>query len=376
MAEYPSRRDPRLIVVAIVIAASVIFATIVIINLPPPSTERKLIVYTYDSFMVWGEDPDNIDDLILSPFETLHDVDVEIIRLQTDANGIVSRLVAESSNPVADVVIGLDNILILQEAARAVLEPYEAENLNLVNSSIVDALGSDHYLTPIDFGLVTLIYDNAAMNVTTHPQLENLTFSDLAIPSMASSLVTENPRQSSPGLAFLLSEIAMQEKLLGDDWEDWWTDVNPYIDVQPGWTEAINKFWDDEDITMMVSYGTDPAWSAYNYGEVPGTSVLPIWYQGHHYAWMQVEGMGLVKNGPNGNLGRLFIEYCLTQAVQDHIALNQWMFPVNENVVLDAAFDYALHPDDVFLLNSALSQSEIEANLTAWLDTWDTIRSS
>jgi thiamine transport system substrate-binding protein len=374
LAAYPSRRDPRIIVGAVVVTATLLLATILIIN-PPPPPGRKLVVYTYDSFMLWGPDNATIDDLIFGPFEAQYGVDVEVIRLQTDANGIVARLVAESSNPVADVVIGLDNILILQEEAQGVLEPYTPANLNLVNSSIVDALDPNHYLTPYDFGLVTLIYDTYSMNETTHPQLENLTFADLSSPAMAAALVTENPRQSSPGLAFLLSEIAVQEKLLGEDWEDWWIDVDPYIDVQPGWTEAINTFWGNPDITMMVSYGTDPAWSAFNYGSVPSTAVLPIWYEGDHYAWMQVEGMGLVKNGPNSTLGELFIEYCLTSNVQDYIALNQWMFPVNQNTILDDSFDYALHPDDVSLLNDLLTQSEITTNLTDWLDTWDTIRS-
>ncbi|MHA1935873.1 MAG: thiamine ABC transporter substrate-binding protein [Candidatus Thorarchaeota archaeon] len=375
MSEYPVRRDPRVAVVAIVIVAVVTIAAIAIINQPPVSDRPKLVVYTYDSFMQWGDDPDTIDVTVFGPFEERYKVDVDITRLQTDANGIVSRLVAEQSNPVADVVIGLDNILILQEVAKSVLEPYEATNLSLINSSLIDALDPDHYLTPFDFGLVTLIYDIASMNTTTHPQLGNLTFSNLADQDMASAIVTQNPRHSSPGLAFLLSEIAMQEKLVGEDWKQWWIDVNDYINVQPGWSEAINVFFDDPSVSMMVSYGTDPAWSAYNYGIVPGTGIATLNHDNDSYAWMQVEGMGLVKNGPNNTLGRLFIEYCLTPTVQSYIALNQWMFPTNMEVELDISFDYALHPDDVALLNPLLPQSEIAANLTTWLDDWDNIRS-
>ena len=375
MSEYPVRRDPRIAVVAIVIVAVVTIAAIAIINQPPVSDRPKLIVYTYDSFMQWGDDPDTIDDIVFGPFEERYEVDVDITRLQTDANGIVSRLVAEQSNPVADVVIGLDNILILQEVAKSVLEPYEATNLSLIDNSLIDSLDPEHYLTPFDFGLVTLIFDIGSMNTTTHPQLGNLTFSDLADQNMASALVTQNPRHSSPGLAFLLSEIAVQEKLMGEDWKQWWIDVNDYINVQPGWSEAINVFFDDPSVSMMVSYGTDPAWSAYNYGIVPSTGIATINYDNESYAWMQVEGMGLVKNGPNNTLGRLFIEYCLTPTVQSHIALNQWMFPANMEVELDTSFDYALHPEDVALLNTLLPQSEIAANLTTWLDDWDNIRS-
>ncbi|MHA2360742.1 MAG: hypothetical protein ACXAB6_02270, partial [Candidatus Thorarchaeota archaeon] len=157
MSEYPVRRDPRIAVMAIVIVAVVTVAAIAIINQPPVSDRPKLIVYTYDSFMQWGDNPDTIDETVFGPFEELYQVDVDITRLQTDANGIVSRLVAEQTNPVADVVVGLDNILILQEVAKSVLEPYEATNLSLIDSSLIDALDPDHYLTPFDFGLVTLI---------------------------------------------------------------------------------------------------------------------------------------------------------------------------------------------------------------------------
>jgi thiamine transport system substrate-binding protein len=89
---------------------------------------------------------------------------------------------------------------------------------------------------------------------------------------------------------------------------------------------------------------------------------------------MQVEGIGLVKNSPNPNLAKLFIEYCLSPAVQSYISLNQWMFPANTDVELDPVFDYALHPDDVSLLNDLLLGPEIKANKTSWLNQWDIIR--
>ncbi len=166
----------------------------------------------------------------------------------------------------------------------------------------------------------------------------------------------------------------MQEKLVGTNWPQWWMDVNEYIDVQPGWSEAWTVWDTNPDRHLMVSYGTDPAYSAYFAGEAPDTAVATIRHDGEQYAWMQVEGIGLVKNGPNPDLAKLFIEYCLSPAVQTHIALNQWMFPANVNVTLDPAFEYALHPDDINLLNEVLPRAEIAANLSSWLHDWDVIR--
>ncbi|MFX1484381.1 MAG: thiamine ABC transporter substrate-binding protein, partial [Promethearchaeota archaeon] len=213
------------------------------------------------------------------------------------------------------------------------------------------------------------------INTTTCPQLSNLTFADLASPELASSLVTENPHFSSPGLAFLLSQIAVYEKILYNDWTNWWEVVKDDINVQQGWDEAWSLWSNDPSKHLMVSYGTDPAYSS-NYlgGAEPDTRVAPLMYNNESWAWMQVEGVGLVKNGPNPELGKAFIDYCLNETVQKEIPLNQWMFPVRTDLTLPSVYQYAIHPDKINKLNDLLNATVISANLTTWLDLWDTTR--
>jgi len=370
MTEYPVRRDPKKVVAVVAIIAVLIVATYGVMTFWKP----KFVVYTYSSFMNWGDEgAEVVLDRAFAPFEAEYGIDIDFVILEGDANFIVSRLNAEAANPVADVVIGIDNILILQEAARNVLEPYESPNLALINSSLVDALDPEHYLTPFDFGLVTLIYSMNTINTTTHPQLDNLTLADLATTELASALVTEDPHLSSPGLSFLLSQIAIYEKILGEDWTDWWEAVEGNIDVEEGWSEAWSAWSTDPEKHLMVSYGTDPAYSANYLGTEPDTAIAPFYYQNQHWAWMQVEGAGLVKNGPNPDLGKAFIDYCLNSTVQTEIALNQWMFPVRADLTLPSVFDYAIHPDDVSILNTLLTSTEIATNLQSWLDEYDTV---
>jgi thiamine transport system substrate-binding protein len=295
------------------------------------------------------------------------------VSLEGDANFIVSRLNAEAANPVADVVIGIDNILILQETARNVLEPYLSSNLGLINETLANLLDPDHYLTPFDFGLVTLIYSMNTINTTTHPQLANLTFTDLASTELASALVTEDPHLSSPGLSFLLSQIAVYDKILHEDWTTWWAAVKNNIDVEEGWTQAWSAWSSDPSKHLLVSYGTDPAYSANELGTSPDTALAPFYYNGNHWAWMQVEGVGLVKNGPNPSLGKAFIDYCLNVSVQQEVALNQWMFPVRSGITLPSVFEYAIHPDEMNLLNTLLNSTEITSNLQNWLLQYDTV---
>ncbi len=371
MTEYPVRRDPRKIIAVVTICVIFVVAAYAAITWWKP----RFVVYTYSSFLDWGDEgAEVVLERAFSPFEEMYGVDVEIILLEVDANGIISKLVAESANPVADVVIGIDNILILQEAAKSVLEPYISPNLSFINDTFVDLLDPEHYLTPFDFGLVTLIYSTNTINTTTHPQLANLTFADLADEELASALVTENPHFSSPGLSFLLSQIAIYEEILHQDWTSWWEDVRDEIDVQEGWSEAWSVWSGDPTKHLLVSYGTDPAYSASYLGTAPDTAVATFYYNNQHWAWMQIEGVGLVKNGPNPALGRAFIDYCLNATVQTEIPLNQWMFPVRTDLSLPSVYQYAIHPDAVSVLNQLLNRTEISLNLSNWLDLWDTTR--
>ena len=368
MTEYPVRRDPTKTIVAVVVCVIVVVAVYAAVTWWKP----RFVVYTYGSFLDYGDEgADVVLERAFAPFEEKYGIDVEIILLQMDANGIISKLVSERNNPVADVVIGIDNILILQEAAKSILEPYESPNLSFINETFVDLLDPDHYLTPFDFGLVTLIYSTNTINTTTHPQLGNLTFTDLASPELASALVTEDPRFSSPGLAFLLSQIAVYEEILHEDWTTWWETVKDDINVQEGWTDAWELWNNDPSKHLMVSYGTDPAYSS-NWlgGAEPDTRVAPFYYNDEPWAWMQVEGAGLVKNGPNPELGKAFIDFCLNESVQMEIPLNQWMFPVRTDLTLPSVYQYAIHPDEINILNDLLNSTTISINLTTWLDQW------
>jgi len=371
VSEYPERRDPRKVIAGIAIIVILVISVYAVVTWWKP----RFVVYTYSSFLDWGDEgAEVVLERAFAPFEERYGVDVEIILLEVDANGIISKLVAESANPVADVVIGIDNILILQEAARSVLEPYTSPSLSLINETFVNLLDSEHYLTPFDFGLVTLIYSTNTINTTTHPQLGNLTFADLAETELAAALVTENPNYSSPGLSFLLSQIAVYEKILHQDWTTWWEDVKDYIDVQEGWTEAWSVWSSDPNKHLLVSYGTDPAYSASYLETAPDTAVAPFFYNDQYWAWMQVEGVGLVKNGPNPELGKAFIDYCLNATVQTEIPLNQWMFPVRTDLTLPNVYQYAIHPDQVSVLNQLLNSTEISSNLSNWLSLWTATR--
>ena len=188
MTEYPVRKDPRKMLAVVAILVIFIVAAYAAVTWWRP----RFVVYTYGSFLDWGDEgADVVLERAFAPFEAEFGIDVEIILLDADANGIIAKLIAEASNPIADVVIGIDNILILQNAVRNVLEPYVSPNLNLINDSFIEALSPDHYLTPFDFGLVTQIYSTTTINTTT-PNTQQ------TAPPIINHIVKSDAHSSSP----------------------------------------------------------------------------------------------------------------------------------------------------------------------------------
>ena len=103
---YPTRTDPKLMLVTITVIATLVMATYAFVTWPKPT----FTVYTYDSFMYWGDDTDTIDERMFGEFERRYGVNVSIERLPTDANGIISKLIGKLSKPIASIKTSLDNV--------------------------------------------------------------------------------------------------------------------------------------------------------------------------------------------------------------------------------------------------------------------------
>ena len=57
---------------------------------------------------------------------------------------------------------------------------------------------------------------------------------------------------------------------------------------------------------------------------------------------MQIEGIGLVNGATNVTLAKSYIDFALSLEMQNLLALNNWMFPVNTEVPLPPSYDYAI----------------------------------
>ncbi len=325
--------------------------------------ENVVVVYTYESLLAWGPDPDAVYKKVFDGFTNATGIKVEI-RKFSDAGEMLSEVIRQvkEGKVEADVVIGIDNIQIIKAKEEGVLEPFIPSNIGEIYEWLVQDYDPEHYAIPYDYGVIAFVYDT---NYINPDQMSNLTFESF-YGDLGKTLVVEDPRTSSTGLAFLLYQIGVYEKYLGKDWTQWWRDVKPK--VVKSWGDAYDLFL-NEQYHIVVSYGTDPAYSYFFYNSTRYGAALAT-YNGKPLAWLQIEGIGIVKGAPHRKAAEKFVEWFLSKDVQEEIPLNNWMYPANKNVELPEAYKYAINPLDVELVNNRLTQEEIATNLDNWINEW------
>jgi len=312
----------------------------------PVAAQETLTVYSYDSIEPWMKQ-------IIPMFEKEYGVKVNLILLG-DAGQVLNRLILEKNNPQADVVVGIDNSYLQKAIQEGVLEPYKPPNAQYIPDWIIDDFDPNFYLTPYDYGAIAIVYKKD--EVQNPPK----TFEDLLKPEWKGKLIIEDPRTSSTGMAFLLWTIGVY----GDKWPYFWAKLRDNdVIVVKGWTAGW-EMWDKGQAPLFLSYATDPAYSACNYND---TGIGAIFL--NNTAYVQIEGAGIVKGAKHLELAKEFINFLISKEAQEKLPLNQWMFPVNEEVQLPECFSYALKPENPV----KLSPEEIAQNTDKWIREWTAI---
>ncbi len=358
----------------IVIILTISYVTIINLLQQPMVLEEGedvVVVYTYESLLAWGPDPNKTYDVVFKGFEEKTGIRVEVRRFE-DSGTMLATVIEEvkSGNVKADVVIGIDNIQIIKAKEEGVLEPYTPPNIDAVPGWLIESYDPHHYAIPYDYGLIAFVYDT---EYVSDDVMEELSFETFYNTSMASTLIVEDPRTSSTGVSFLLYQITVYEKYLGRDWRDWWRNVKPR--VVSSWGDAYDRFL-NEEYHVVVSYATDPAYSMLFYNSTRYRAAL-VKYDDKMLGWLQIEGIGLVKGAPHKEAAKKFIEWFLSEEVQKEIPLNNWMYPANKYVKLPDVYKYAINMSSVEVVNLRITSEEIESSLDKWIEEWvDTISSS
>ncbi len=370
------------VIAYLVILAIVALSVVVVLQATTsgePSTigaQREILVYTYSDFMAWGPDKEKAWSIVFEEFENATGIRVKV-RTFDGAREMLLTLIQEARRglPTADVVIGVDNILVYEAKKNGVLDCYLSPVASIPRE-LIEALDPEGCVTPFDYGLIAIVYDPSRLPTEIVDRLrQGFVFEDFALdPELARMLIVEDPTKSSTGLSFLLLQIAVYEKLLGLDWREWWRSVREHVYVAPSWSSAYDVFFSDPTKPIVVSYGTDPAYSAYESKGEPTLEATVIRVGGDLVGWLQVEGVMLVKGTRDREAATKFIDWLVSKRVQDIVAINQWMLPANMEASIPDFFRYALTVDDVDIVaNTLLTPEEIATKLEDWLTEWTRI---
>lgn len=311
------------------------------------STELRVL--THSSF--------SIPKPLLAQFEKDAKVKLRISK-GGDAGEMLNKLILTRANPIADVVYGIDNSLAPKALAAGVLDSYSGPAASA--ASRVDLPAP---LVPVDYGYVLLNWDKAWFAKRGLPLPKSL--DDLTQSAYAGLLVTQNPATSSPGYAFLLATIGAmgEEKAF-----DWWARMRANgLKVSKGWSEAYYTEFSRNGgkHPLVVSYATSPAAELFYAKDRPtepptGSLALP------GGVFRQVEGVALVRGGKAREAAGKFIEFMRSNAVQQQMQTEMWMFPAQANVAKADVMVHAPEPSAY----SAPSEQDIASKGAAWVQRW------
>ena len=314
--------------------------------------DNVLVVYAYDSFVSeWGPGP------IIAPlFEEATGIKIDLISAG-DAGQLISRAIIEKEAPRADIIIGIDNNLLHQAKEAGILAAYEPANISQVRSEL--RFDSESFITPYDYGYFSIIYDS---EVITSPPAS---LEDLTRPEYKDSLILMDPRTSSPGLGFLLWTI----KIYGDDYLDYWKRLAPSIlTITDGWDSGYGLFTNGE-APLVVSYTTSPPYHV-EYEET--TRYKAAIFEAGNY--LQIEGMGILKNAQHRKAAEAFMDFMLTPEFQENLALTNFMYPINPEIVLPDSFEYAPRPEITLNLPPDYIDQNREQLVQDWVELMGTLK--
>ena len=317
-----------------------------------------LTLVTYDSFAI-SED-------VIAAFEAETGHTLEILRLN-DAGAMVNQSILTKDNPLGDVLYGIDNTFLTRGLNADLFIPYASPALENIPEEFV--LDDEHRVTPVTYGDVCLNYDAAyfAENDLNVPE----SLRDLTDPQYAGLLAVQNPAVSSPGLAFLLTTIAVFGEEGDYTYLNFWADlVANDVLITDGWTQAYYGAFsagsEDGTYPLVVSYASSPPVEVYFADPAPEEAPTGA-IVADDTCFRQIEFAGILSGTEHEAAAQDLIDFLLGLTFQEDLPLQMFVFPVNPDAELP----------DVFVEYAAVTEApvtvpiaDIEAQREDWIQAW------
>jgi thiamine transport system substrate-binding protein len=296
-----------------------------------PAEGKRLVVYTYDSFVSeWGAGPK-----IALLFEKETGIEVEFVS-KGDGGQLLSSLLLEKGSSEADIALGLDNFTAPKALASGLFRSYKPRGYDSLPANL--AVDPSHRLIPFDYGHFAIIADSEKLS-DLPASLEDLTKS-----VYAKKLIVMDPRTSTPGLGFL----AWTKAVYGALWKDYWRRLRPSVLLlAPGWDQGYGLFTAGE-APLVLSYATSPAYHL----EYEGTERYKALRFSDGFI-EQIEVAGILASARHPGNAELFMDFLISTACQRELPLTQWMRPVDPATPLPDSFRVVPSPAKALSLDPA-----------------------
>lgn len=319
-----------------------------------PGGAGEVTMLAYDAF---------VEPAALADFTASTGIRVTVARAG-DTGTLVNKALLTAGNPEADVLWGVDSVVLSRAVLGGLFEPYRSPELPALDPAAV-ALVPGNEVTPVDMTDVCINYDTAWF--ATKGIAAPASFEDLAEPDYRGLLVVENPATSAPGLAFLMGTIAH----FGDDgWKPYWEQlVANDVRVADSWDAAFGVEYTagggGGTRPIMVSYASSPPagilFAPDPKPDDPGTgSVEATCFRGYEFA-------GVLRGADHPDAARQLIDFLVGEAFQAQLPESNFVYPVRTGVALPEVFaTFGPPAGDPLTLDPAV----IAANRDAWVEEW------
>ncbi|MBQ6124583.1 MAG: thiamine ABC transporter substrate-binding protein [Spirochaetales bacterium] len=303
------------------------------------SDQKTLTVYAYDTFCGdWGAAGS-----VIPAFEEATGIKVNLVASGA-AIEVINKVRLEGKNTECDVILGITDDI--ADKAYDLLESYDSPYIQTIDERY--RFDVQNRLIPYDYGAFAFVYD-------TESNIEVPTcLADLTKDQYKDKVILIDPRTSSVGTGLMMWTY----NALGDQWLSWWkTMTENALTTASGWSSGYGLFTEGE-APIVISYTTSPV---YHVMWEDTTRYQALLFTDGHEA--TIEAVGIVKGTKHRSEAEAFIDFLLTNAQVDLANANS-MYPVNSEITLPAAYDYAPVPEKIYT-GSSEKASEL---LNLWTD--------
>ncbi len=258
----------------------------------------------------------NEDDvrLLAEMFEEATGTRVEYLRASTGE--LVSRVMAEASNPQADLLLGGPSSQYIALAESGALAAYRSPLAEGLSAQLADPDGhwTGFYLTALGIGV-----NEARYRELYGDQPLPATWDDLLDPGYAGEIVLTDPTASSTAYLFVQNQL----QRLG--WDAGWAYLEalaPLVGQFPSSGGAPPQLVGAGEYAIGVAYVH--ALARYRADGFPVSTVVPPDTVG------EVGSLAIVAGGPNPAAARAFVDFVLSPEAQTAFSAQSFTTPLND----------------------------------------------